>query len=82
MEEEEREVILSRINRLAEERLRLYAKASRATATGSERKRMAEISREMDALWDQLRRERAARRARPLAPPTRLTLEREAVLNL
>ena len=75
---EERESTLSRINRLAEERRQLYAGASRSTMTESERRQMEEITREMDTLWDQLRRERAALRARPFAPPAALLLEREA----
>ncbi|HID87848.1 MAG TPA: DUF2630 family protein [Anaerolineae bacterium] len=75
---EERESILDRIHRLAEERLQLYRKASHSTMTESERRRIAEITRELDELWDQLRRERAARRARRVAPPAELALEREA----
>ena len=75
---EETEGTLSRINSLAEERQQLYVRASHSALTVSERRRMEEIARELDALWDQLRRERAAHRARPVAPPTALILERQA----
>jgi hypothetical protein len=75
---EEIESTLSRISRLAEERRQLYVKASQSPLMESERRRMVEISRELDALWDQLRRERAARRTRPGAPTATLILEGEA----
>lgn len=78
MRREERESTLDRINRLAEERLQLYIKASHSTMTESERRRVAEITRELNELWDQLRRERAARRARPVALHAEPVLEEVA----
>lgn len=72
------ESTLSRIHHLAEERLQLYLKASRMPLSESERQRIAQITRELADLWDQLRRERAARRARPIALYAESVLEEEA----
>ena len=48
------------INKLADERLRLYEQASEHALTPDQRQRIAEISDRLPVLWDQYRRELAA----------------------
>ncbi len=54
------ESTMERINRLAEERAQLYRKGSPMSESDVER--LHQLNRELEALWDRLRRERAARR--------------------
>ncbi|RME45592.1 MAG: hypothetical protein D6791_10355 [Chloroflexi bacterium] len=58
---EREESTLQRINRLAEERLELYKKASRQRLSERELLRLDELTRELERLWDQYRREQADR---------------------
>jgi hypothetical protein len=51
---------MERINRLAEERAQLYRKAG--PMSEDDVRRLHQLNRELESLWDQLRRERAARR--------------------
>jgi hypothetical protein len=69
---------LERINQLANERLELYKVATRNPMGEAERRRVEMITLELERLWDQLRRERAARRYGPVRPAERELLERAA----
>lgn len=51
---------LSTINKLADERLRLYEQASEHALTPEQRARITEITDRLPGLWDQYRREVAA----------------------
>lgn len=53
--------ILEQINEVTAERARLYGLAGRAAAHARNRVRIAEISQELNKLWDDRRRERAGR---------------------
>lgn len=54
------ESTMDRINRLAEERAQLYRKGG--PMSENDIRRLHQLNRELESLWDQLRRERAARR--------------------
>lgn len=55
------ETTMERINRLANDRFQLYLKAGHGPLSEFERRRLEAISRELDSLWDQYRRELASR---------------------
>lgn len=57
----ESEDTLARINRLAEEKLSLYLKASHGGLTDAERLRLQALERELIELWEVRRRELAGR---------------------
>ncbi len=65
------ETTLDRINRLANERAELYKGATRMPMGETERRRVETIGAELERLWDQLRRERAARHYGPSRPGER-----------
>jgi len=54
------ESTMDRINRLAEQRALLYRKGG--PMSENDVRRLHQLNRELELLWDQLRRERAARR--------------------
>lgn len=54
--------VLNRINRLSAERTELYRRAGNGRLSGSAlRRRIDELDGELEALWEQRRRERAGR---------------------
>jgi hypothetical protein len=53
---------IDRINRLSDERLRLYIEATSRTLSEAERRRIGDISRELADLWEMRRREKARQR--------------------
>lgn len=59
----QQETTMDRINLLASERSRLYRTSG--AMSENDRLRVQRISQELERLWDQLRRERAARRWGP-----------------
>jgi hypothetical protein len=75
---EMRESTLERINQLASERMELYKGATRRPMDETERRRVETITLELERLWDQLRRERAARRYGPVRPTERKLFEQAA----
>ncbi len=54
--------VMGRINRLTAERARLYFHAGRDRADFYGRRRLLELDRELELLWDARRQERAGRR--------------------
>jgi hypothetical protein len=72
---ETREGALERINRLAKERSGLYKSVNRRPMGEAEQLRVEMITLELERLWDQLRRERAARRYGPVRPTERERFE-------
>ncbi len=75
---EPQDTIMEKINRLATERSEMYKTASRSPMGEAERRRVEIIAIELERLWDQLRRERAARRYGPMRPGEREPLDRAA----
>ena len=69
---------LPMIDKLADERLRLYEQASEHALTPEQRQRISEISDRLPVLWDQYRRELAAQRG-PAVQPTGAQRQQKAV---